>query len=203
MRQRANGKKEDMMAKVSEKTISNLLMEYKKYVLNKGNWINYCKINWYGKKSQKQITEAITRFCDKESEFFKNNDHTRRVYRTAMENLKKKLLPCIPVIKKMKTFDDIYQFIAKLNVKGIGNGLTAYDISLLLSSCIGLDLDKEPQYVYPHAGTAVGINNLCGLPKSRRKPYKINELDVGLNNVFTKSKLSPAHLEHFFCIIKI
>jgi len=187
------------MAKISVNKIQNLLNIYKLNIQNSCNWINFCKKCVVNKKSNIQIKDAIKRFCDKEKVFIKHNDHTRRIYKTAMKDLKNKINSNISKIIKMNTFDDIYQFIENLNVYRIGS-LTIYDITLLLSAFIGLDLDKEPKYVYSHAGTSVGINELCGLPKSNTKKYTIKELDIGLNNVFSNSKLSPAHLEHFFCI---
>jgi len=188
------------MARINVKFIENLLNKYKKHIFKGNNWINYCKNNWQGKKNSRYIKQAITKFCDKDAMFFKNNNHTRRIYKSAMANLKKHLILNISEIQKMKKFDDIFKYIADLKINRIGDGLTVYDISILLSACIGLDLNKEPQYVYSHAGTARGIKSLCKLCTVRKRKYEIKELDIGLNNVFTKSKLPPAHLEHFFCI---
>jgi len=187
------------MAKPSVKNVQNLLTFYRKNILNGCNWIKFCKKCVINKNSNIHIIDAIERFCDKEKVFFRHNDHTRRVYKPAMKQLKKKVISNIPKIKKLKTFDDIYILIENLKIYRIGS-LTIYDITLLLSAYIGLNLDKEPKYVYSHAGTSAGINKLCGLPKSNTKKYTIKELDKNLNNVFSLSKLSPAHLEHFFCI---
>jgi len=76
------------MAKASVNRIQNLLNIYKKNIQNGCNWINFCKKCVVNKKSNIKMKDAIERFCDKEIIFFRHNDHTRRIYKTAMNNLR-------------------------------------------------------------------------------------------------------------------
>ena len=186
-----------MAVKITTLQIQKLLADYKKTELkNPCSWLNICK-GWKGKRSKVQMDDALLKFCTKSF----RNTHYYRIRKSAMKNLNSRVKPLIPQIQKMKTFEDVYQCLLRIRITGIGD-LTVYDLSLLFSACIGLNLDKEPRYIYPHAGVSIGINRYCGFPKNRRTPYTITELDKVRGNVFSKSGLSPASLENFFCVYK-
>ena len=88
------------------------------------------------------------------------------------------------------TFEELFEEVAKLKIKGIGD-LTIYDTATMIGAKNGV----YPQKVYLHAGAAIGAKALG---------VKGAEVDksafVALCPAF--NKLTPMQIEDFLCIYK-
>jgi hypothetical protein len=180
-----------MLKTKHEMLFKEMLMDYKKkhIDINSNIWINYCITH-----NNFTLEKAINVFCGKK-DIVLYNRHIYRIPQTKLDNFKDMLISIKHKIKKMENFDVLLNCISVKKIYGIGP-VTLYDITLLLSSCKGFDLNNEPHYVYSHSGTKIGLKNLCG--KTGKDKYEKNEL----GKPFSNSRLSPARLEDFLCRYK-
>ena len=99
-------------------------------------------------------------------------------------------------------FEDVYNDITKLRVKGVLGDLFIYDATLRLAHIFGIE---PKQYVYLHAGALVGAKELekrgfINL-KQYTKNWTIHRVPVSLFSKLFPS-LSSKDIENFLCIAK-
>jgi hypothetical protein len=172
--------------------LKTMLEEYKKmYIENNAKiWINYCIVH-----KNFPLESAIELFCEK-GEIKEYTRHLDRRTPDELKNFKEMLIDKLSEIEGAENFEELLNRISTIKVSGIGD-LTLYDMALLLTSCKGFDLGKEPQYIYSHSGSKKGLKNLCNL--SGKKKYEKCKLGVP---DLVNSDLSPARLEDFLCRYK-
>lgn len=122
----------------------------------------------------------------------KRNHHQRRLKKETLEQIETNLLLRIDDISSTKNFSQLLKIIEECKVKGIG-ALTCYDVA----NRIGNRLKLQPEFVYLHAGTKKGIENLLG-SKVKQRSIKKNELP----EPFKSSGLTCHEIEDILCIYK-
>ncbi len=98
---------------------------------------------------------------------------------------------------KSKDFADLYDFVKKYKLPKFG-GLEIYDTALR----IGAKFNIEPNEVYLHAGTLIGLKTLetkriVEEDLSLKKSVKIEELPECFKD------MNPIHIEDFFSVKKV
>ena len=116
--------------------------------------------------------------------------HQRRLKKIVLEEFKDKLMTFSQKLLDCNNFDEIYQIVSVCKIKGIGD-LAVYDCALRIS----VFLEKEPQKVYLHAGTTIGVIKL-GINIANRSYLDISEFPESLQ------KLTAKEIEDLLCIHK-
>lgn len=121
----------------------------------------------------------------------RKHPHQYRLVNNTLRAYSNVILNNIKKVELITTFDDLYKLLYQLKIHGIG-ALTVYDISVRLGEYLGF----EPQKIYLHAGTRVGVEKLVGnvIGDTIRK----NQLPID----FSVSNLSCYELEDLMCIYK-
>ena len=151
----------------------------------KNDFINYiCE--------QKNIDDVIKISAMSRDRNNKIFPHQERVYTISLINYTQSLLKVKNKIKKVKTFEKLYNILFDNKVSGIGD-LTCYDIAMR----IGQYLNIFPDYIYIHSGTKIGLENL--LNKKIKDVYIKKE---ELPEPFCNCNLIPIQLEDLLCHFK-
>lgn len=93
-------------------------------------------------------------------------------------------------LSTMATFEELFEEVEKLKIKGIGD-LTIYDTATMIGAPNGI----YPQKVYLHAGAAIGAKAL-----GVKGAVVDKSVFVALCPAF--DKLTPMQIEDFLCIFK-
>jgi hypothetical protein len=121
----------------------------------------------------------------------KRHPHQYRNPRASLEESRRKLLDNLPQLQSATSFHELFQLVVhRLGPLHRVGEMAIYDTSLRIGARFGL----EPEKVYVHRGTRVGIRNL-GLD-ARRDTIEMNELPIAVR------RLSPREAEDFLCIYK-
>jgi hypothetical protein len=123
----------------------------------------------------------------------KRHPHQRRVPRESLEESRRRLIQNLPSLKRVPTFDELFQLIDTLirPISKVGE-LTVYDTSLRIGARLGL----EPAKVYLHAGTRQGARALGLSDRPRREALEMAELPAPLQ------RLTAREVEDLLCIYK-
>lgn len=120
---------------------------------------------------------------------FIRHNHQRRLKEADLKLFSINILRRMNKIRRIKSFDELYDIISSCSVKGIGE-LTVYDIAFRIGSYLG----KYPKKVYMHAATREGARALrCNV--SRKYIYK-KEFPEPMQ------VLKPYEIEDFLCKYK-
>jgi len=135
------------------------------------------------------VDEAVDRASRAERPDGKRHDHQTRIRRDALDEVAQQLKAVS--WNAHKTFPDLHSFLERKigTIPGIGE-LMVYDTALRIGAKLGL----EPEVVYLHRGTRVGVRAL-GLDADR--PFvTLSELPHELRS------LRPHEIEDCLCIYK-
>lgn len=141
--------------------------------------------------NQPNLRKAIEVAAQCIDEDNKRHPHQYRIPLKVLQATQEELLLLSGKIKKVQSFDELYNLINALDVYGLGE-LTRYDIA----TRIGAFLNLYPDRIYLHAGTRVGAKRLLG---KIQKPYLIK---TDLPTPFQAKSLSCAEIEDILCIYK-
>lgn len=121
----------------------------------------------------------------------KRLSHQRRIPEAALQEGRRRLLECLPVLKEVRSFAGLHELIESqiVSINHIGE-LVIYDTAVR----IGAWLRLEPKVVFLHAGTRVGAKRL-GLDVSRGV-LRPDELPAAFRC------LRPREIEDLLCIYK-
>jgi hypothetical protein len=139
-------------------------------------------------KNQKNITSAIHTAAFALNHETKRHPHQYRLKKIDMQLFVDKLISSQSNIQTSQTFDELYNRVASCKVHGIGK-LAIYDTAHRL----GVYLNLEPEYIYIHAGTKIGLEELMG------KKVNSNKIEKESLPELNTSDLSPAELEDLLC----
>lgn len=120
-------------------------------------------------KNKRKVVEAERRFYAEKTSFQEVvslaakakgpcngiHPHQRRVGAKRLSEFAKSLLEALPDLKKLKSFEELYNAVEARKIEGVGE-LTVYDTALR----IGWYLKIEPEKVYLHCGAKKGAKNL-------------------------------------------
>lgn len=120
----------------------------------------------------------------------RRHPHQRRLKFDVFEKSEELLINSIELIRIVRTFDELHEFICgKFKpVRGAGE-LYAYDVSHRIGRSLGL----RPAYVYLHAGTRKGAKHF-NVTRSRALLTEFPDPIA--------SRLTPEQAEDFLCIYK-
>ena len=168
------------------KKIENIINHYKKWKdANPDTWIeNTCK--------QSDLSSAISVATLSVNHLSKKHNHQKRLQKTNLEAFKDKLLTRQKEIHNVADFDSLLSIIEDCKIKGVGE-VACYDIA----NRIGNYLNNQPEFVYLHAGTRKGLENLL---RSKVKCRYIKKSD--LPEPFKSSTLTCHEIEDILCIYK-
>lgn len=144
-------------------------------------------------KEQPSVIEAINKAAMAEMSSGKRSSHQPyyKFFDTEMEEARLHLLAKEKQIHTCRDFDEIHEVVGEaIGIVYKKAVLYVYDTSWK----IGANLGIEPDRVYIHAGTRVGVKAL-GL-NSRREIIEVTEFPTPLH------RLRPIHIENFLCIYK-
>ena len=168
------------------KKINNIINHYIKWKSdNPDTWIEHTC-------NQGNLASAISVATLSKNHLSKKHDHQRRLKNENLESFKAKLLTRQKEIHNVADFDSLLSIIEYCKIKGVGE-VACYDIA----NRIGNYLDKQPEFVYLHAGTRKGLENLLG---SKVKCRYIKKSD--LPEPFKSSTLTCHEIEDILCIYK-
>ena len=122
----------------------------------------------------------------------KKHNHQRRLKKSDLTKLKDNLLKRKQDIKNASDFANLLEVVEECKVKGVGD-LACYDVA----NRLGNRLDKHPEFVYTHAGTKKGLENLLG-QKVKSRCFNKSDLPEPLKS----STLSCHEIEDILCIYK-
>lgn len=168
------------------KKINNIINHYKKWKAdNPDTWIEYTC-------AQSDLFSAISVASLSRNIFNVKHDHQKRLKNADLKLFKEKILTKKNDIQNVGDFDSLLKIIAECKIKGIGE-VAFYDVA----NRIGNYLEKQPEFVYLHAGTKKGLENLLGR-KVKYRYIKKSELP----EPFKSSSLTCHEIEDILCIYK-
>lgn len=172
-------------ASIKDVKLKEIITHYKfEKSCNQEAWIQYTL-------DQPNLSKAIevAALCiNKEN---KRHPHQYRIPLKVLRATQDELLLLSGKIRKVRSFDQLYNLISALDVYGLGE-LTRYDIA----TRIGAFLNLFPDRIYLHAGTRVGATRLLG---KINKPYLLKS---DLPAPFQIRSISCAEIEDILCIYK-
>lgn len=121
----------------------------------------------------------------------KKHPHQWRVPSAVLSHFAKVLVDNAGEIRKVKSFNELYERVEACKVKGVGE-LTIYDTAHRIGSHLGLNPDK----VYLHSGTRIGAEKLIG----RVKEKSITRHQLPL--IIATSDLTEVEIEDILCRYK-
>jgi hypothetical protein len=135
--------------------------------------------------------EAISKAALAQLPTGKRHPHQYRIPPTALQESEHRLLDNLPGLRRVESFDHLFELIAAIiqPIRGIGE-VAVYDTALRVGARFGL----EPSKVYLHAGTRLGAKAL-GLAW-RNAALELTELPIELRT------LTARELEDLLCIYK-
>ncbi len=171
---------------MNSQNTKNIIAEFKKLLVGKPDaWIEHCK-------DQNNLEDSIIYAALSENDLGKRNPHQRRLKKENLERFASNLIENIIEIQNSKTFDELLKVIENCKVKGIGV-LACYDTA----TRIGAKLKLFPEFIYLHAGTKKGAENLLG-KRLKKKYLRKDELP----KIFQTRGLTPFDIENLLCIYK-
>jgi len=163
--------------------IINLYKKWRKE--NPDNWIEHTI-------SQCDLDSAISVAVFSINANGKRNPHQRRLKSDSLQLFNETLKKRINDISKCSNFSELIFIMENCKVKGIGE-LACYDVAIRIGCYLGL----QPDFVYLHAGTRKGLQNLM---KNKVKIKFIKKED--LPEPFKSSDLTCHEIEDILCIYK-
>jgi hypothetical protein len=168
------------------KKFNNIINHYIKWETeNPDTWIEHTC-------SQNDLTSAIAVAVLSVNHLSKTHNHQKRLQKINLESFKNKLLKRQKVIQNVADFDKLFKIMEESKVKGVGV-VAFYDIANRLGNRLG----KKPEFVYLHAGTRKGLENLLGYNVKSRYIKKSD-----LPEPFKSSSLTCHEIEDILCIYK-
>jgi hypothetical protein len=143
-------------------------------------------------ESQDSLENAIYYAATATDDKGKRHGHQRRLKRVDLIKYADNLFERIEDIKKVKTFDRLYEVASECANKGIGS-LAIYDTA----HRIGRYLRIMPDKIYLHAGTRAGAKKLLGQLKGKTFLTK-NDLPAE----FQIGDIDAEEIEDILCIYK-
>lgn len=168
------------------KKINNIINHYKKWKAeNPDTWI-------FHTCNQNNLTSAISVAALSKNHLSQKHNHQRRLKNENLELFKIKLINKKHDIQNVTDFDALLNIMEECKIKGVGE-VAFYDIA----NRIGNYLTIQPAFVYLHAGTREGLENLLG-HKVKIKYIKKSDLP----EPFKGSSLTCHEIEDILCIYK-
>ena len=118
--------------------------------------------------------------------------HQYRIQNSLLNDFSNKLNNQFEEIDKASSFEQLFKIIEKNRIHGIGE-MTIYDSAFRIGIYKGIQPDK----IYLHRGTRIGVERLLGMKINKNSITK-QELPTPFNNC----ELNLWQLEDFFCIYK-
>jgi hypothetical protein len=143
-------------------------------------------------RNQKDLASAISVAALSINHLSKKHNHQRRQKKSDLTKLKDNLLKRKQDIKYASDFANLLEVVEECKVKEVGD-LACYNVANRLRSRLG----KYPKFVYIHAGTKKGLENLLG---QKVKSRYLNKFD--LSEPFKSSTLTCHEIEDILCIYK-
>jgi len=166
--------------------IQNIIDHYRKWrIENPDTWIKFTAV-------QKNCADAICVAALSLNHLGKKNNHQKRLKNVNLESFKNNLLKRQTDIAHATDFHNLLKIVEECKVKGIAD-VACYDIANRLGNRLG----KNPDYVYLHAGTRKGLENLLDY-KVKAKYIKKSDLP----EPFKSSTLTCHEIEDILCIYK-
>jgi hypothetical protein len=165
--------------------LPSIITHYKKWKAeNPDTWIEHCK-------SQKTLADAIHFSALSENNAGKRHKHQYRLQRENLALFEASLLAREIELLHTTTFEALIEIIKEARTPGIGE-LAIYDTAVRIAAYLGLEPDK----IYLHAGTRIGVSKLIG--QTNASSISKDQLPDALRN----SNLSCYELEDLLCIYK-
>jgi len=163
----------------------NIIANYRKFrTETPDTWLSYCT-------SHPNLQSVINSASLATNQTAKRHPHQYRLKQVNLQLLADTLNQRSSEVLNAKTFDELYNVVASTAISGVGP-VTIYDTANRIGKYLGL----EPEYIYIHAGTKVGLEKLIG-------PTKLHKVTKNLlPEPFNTSDLSAAELEDVLCIYK-
>ena len=166
--------------------IQKIIYHYRKWrFVNPDTWIIFTSV-------QKDFAMGIRVAALSLNHLEKKNNHQKRIKNVILESFMNNLLNRQTDIPNATDFHTLLKIVEECKVKGIAD-LTCYDVANRLGNKLG----KHPAYVYLHAGTKIGAENLLG---HKIKSRYINKCD--LPEPIKSSSLTCHEIEDILCIYK-
>ncbi len=142
-------------------------------------------------KIQRSLEDAVSLAALARRPSGKRFSHQRRIPKSVLRKVERRLLAAVPTIRRANSFDDLYRIIETeiLSIFGVGD-LMVYDTALR----IGAKLELEPSEVFLHSGTRSGARKL-GVKVARRS-LPVTEFPAPLR------RLPAREIEDVLCIYK-
>lgn len=160
--------------------IEDIISEYRKR--EPDSWIEFTK-------KQSSIEEAILVASKSMNASGLKNKHQHRIPNETLSDFGVMLCTISQIVHQVNSFDELNNLIKTNRIKGIGD-LACYDIA----NRIGTFLNKEPTYVYIHAGTRTGAENLL--------KRKVRESILPITEFPYFNGFSASQIENILCIYK-
>lgn len=139
------------------------------------------------------------------TEYYKRCRHQAHMLDSTIENVTEALEILKPELEKLKDFEELLKNVEKVKIWGFGP-LSKYDFSVRFGFRHGL---KPEKYVYLHAGTRDGADELKRLYPNLNKPefedkIPVKEFPKELKRLMQKelAGYGTIHVENFLCIFK-
>jgi len=158
-------------------------IEWKKE--NPDTWISYTV-------EQKDLLNAIQVAVHSKNKIGKMNRHQCRIKQICYKEFEENLIKRYNELEHVTDFDLLYQITWLSKPHGVGD-LFCYDVAVR----IGNFLNLQPEFVYLHAGTKVGLENLKG---KKISVSKISKAD--LPEPFKSCQLTCHDIEVLLCVYK-
>lgn len=137
------------------------------------------------------LSDAVIRSASARTTLDKIDSHQRRIGKVLLTKASNELMMKINLIRKCKTFADIFEITesVKKAIYGLGD-LWSYDTALR----IGFNMDIYPKDVYVQAGVRKGVTKIFTQKRIKGRCFPLSIFPSEIQ------KLKPHEVENFLCV---